>query len=605
MGRMEGRAKHIQEEPGFPAGAWDPGAPQPQVIINADDWGRDAFTTNSALECKLHGSISSVSAMVFMEDSERAAQIALNNGIDAGLHFNFTTAFSAENCPSLFKEHQAKVSRFLMRSRFAPTIFHPGLAASFDLLVNAQVDEYERLYGTSPHRVDGHHHMHLCANMLLGRLLPRNTIVRRNFRFSANQKGPFNRAYRRWQDWLLARHHPTTDLFFALPPFDPERLRMIFDLAKRHKVEIETHPANPDEYEFLISGELFRYTGAVAVARGYLLGTSGETALDTKPPDQDPGARGEHVASIDRAAGAAPDNVPHICVCICTYKRADRLRALLSDLTKQHTAGLFTYSAVIADNDPARSAEATVTELRTTLTMPVKYCSEPRRGIALARNKVVANAEGDYLALIDDDEFPTPRWLLNLFNTCNQFKVDGVLGPVKRHFEETPPEWFRRSRLYDRRVNPTGMRVHWHEARTGNALLRRELFAGDSLPFRPQFRAGEDQDFFRRKLEEGRSFIWSADAAVFEVIPPARWRRKYIVRKALLHGVNGAQQPNCGAISILKSVIAVPTYTVCLPFTLLAGQEYFMELVEKLCNHAGKLMYLMKINPIREEYVSD
>ena len=35
-----------------------------------------------------------VSAMVFMEDSERAASIARADAIDAGLHLNFTTAFS-------------------------------------------------------------------------------------------------------------------------------------------------------------------------------------------------------------------------------------------------------------------------------------------------------------------------------------------------------------------------------------------------------------------------------------------------------------------------------------------------------------------------------
>ncbi len=300
-----------------------------------------------------------------------------------------------------------------------------------------------------------------------------------------------------------------------------------------------------------------------------------------------------------------PKRIEHIAVCICTYKRPVLLRRLLMELNRQETGGLFTYSIVVADNDEARSAEATVEEMRQVCGVPVKYCAEPRRNIALARNKVVENAEGDYIALIDDDEFPASGWLLALFRNCNERKVDGVLGPVKRHFEENPPAWFKKSNIYDRPVNPTGKLVDWEDARTGNVLLKRKILAGDTAPFRPEFRAGEDQDFFRRKTEEGCVFIWSAEAVVLETIPPARWKRSYILRKALLQGATAALQPNCGFINIVKSIIAVPLYLAVLPFTLLAGQQYFMMLLVKICDHSGKLLMLMGINPIHEEYVSE
>ncbi len=42
------------------------------LIVNADDWGRDRETTDHTLECVVGGAVSSVSAMVFMEDSTRA-----------------------------------------------------------------------------------------------------------------------------------------------------------------------------------------------------------------------------------------------------------------------------------------------------------------------------------------------------------------------------------------------------------------------------------------------------------------------------------------------------------------------------------------------------
>jgi glycosyltransferase involved in cell wall biosynthesis len=307
-------------------------------------------------------------------------------------------------------------------------------------------------------------------------------------------------------------------------------------------------------------------------------------------------------AMIETSKPADPQ-VAHISVCVCTYKRAVLLRRLLDELSRQETGGLFTYSVVIADNDEGKSAEPVADAACSELGMAIKYCMEPRQNIALARNKVVENADGDYLAFIDDDEFPCREWLLTLFKTCREHKVDGVLGPVLRHFDQTPPRWLEKSNFYVRRVNPTGMRVEWLEARTGNVLLKRELVAGDPAPFRPEFRAGEDQDFFRRKIGEGRKFIWCAEAEAFETVPPARWNKKYLLRKALLRGATAGLHTN--AVGVVKSVVAIPLYALGLPFALVAGQQYFMTLLVKICDHLGKLLILVGINPVREEYVLD
>jgi succinoglycan biosynthesis protein ExoM len=91
----------------------------------------------------------------------------------------------------------------------------------------------------------------------------------------------------------------------------------------------------------------------------------------------------------------------------------------------------------------------------------------------------------------------------------------------------------------------------------------------------------------------------------FEVVPPARWKRKYLLRKALLRGATAALQPNCGVASVAKSFLAVLAYVVALPFALLFGQHHFMTLLVKLCDHSGKLLIVMGINPIRGEYVTD
>jgi hypothetical protein len=236
------------------------------LIINADDWGRDRNTTEQTLDCVRRGGISSVSAMVFMDDSERAAMLARKHAIDSGLHINLTMPFTAGNCSAKLMECQQKLAQYLLRHRFSQMIFHPGLVHEAEYVVAAQIEEFRRLYGVAPSRLDGHHHMHLCANVLLQGLLPPNTIVRRNFSFEAGEKSLWNRLYRRLIDRMLARRHRVTDYFFSLAPLQPEsRLQRILSLSLRYVVEVEVHPINKDEYQFLTEGGVDRMAGDVKI----------------------------------------------------------------------------------------------------------------------------------------------------------------------------------------------------------------------------------------------------------------------------------------------------------------------------------------------------
>ena len=228
-----------------------------RVIINADDWGRDEETTNRIRECTLRGAVRSTSAMVFMKDSERAADLAIGLGVDVGLHLNFTTAFSSPHRSLRLCEHQGRLARYLRSSRFARTLFHPALVDTFEYVVHSQLEEFSRIYGAGPARIDGHHHMHLCANVLLANLIPPGTQVRRNFSFMPGEKSWLNRFYRAQVDRRLKSRYRVVDYLFALAPVEPlDRLKRIWSLAQDAVVEIETHPVNPEEYRFLLNNEL-------------------------------------------------------------------------------------------------------------------------------------------------------------------------------------------------------------------------------------------------------------------------------------------------------------------------------------------------------------
>lgn len=295
----------------------------------------------------------------------------------------------------------------------------------------------------------------------------------------------------------------------------------------------------------------------------------------------------------------------HISVCICTYKRPGYLRRLLDALAHLDTGGLFTYSIVIVDNDSDQSSEPVVVDFACRSTVPISYSVEPRQNIALARNKAVQESTGEFIAFIDDDEFPTREWLRHLFDACARYRVDGVLGPVKPSFDERPPEWVVKGRFYERPTYPTGFVIDWRKGRTGNLLVKRSVIAEEATPFRPEFLTGEDQDFFRRMIDKGHKFVWSSEAVVHEAVPPIRWRRGFMLRRALLRGRVSLQHPTAGLSAIAKSAVAVPVYAAALPLALVTGQSRFMLCLVKLFDHAGRLLAFVGLNPVTDPYVTE
>jgi predicted glycoside hydrolase/deacetylase ChbG (UPF0249 family) len=226
------------------------------LIVNGDDWGRSEAETNAALDCHERGTVTSVSAMVFMKDSDRAAGIAKIAGVDVGLHLNLTEEFTSEETPAQLRQAHRRIARFLRRNKYAFLLYHPGLRKEFWSVYGAQADEFRRLYGVDPSHLDGHLHMHHCTNMMIDRIIPKGQRVRRNFSFWPGEKGVVNRTYRGLADLWLGRRYKLSDYFFSLEScLKAGTLSRVMELAKTAIVELMTHPVYPLEHGFL-TGEI-------------------------------------------------------------------------------------------------------------------------------------------------------------------------------------------------------------------------------------------------------------------------------------------------------------------------------------------------------------
>jgi succinoglycan biosynthesis protein ExoM len=277
------------------------------------------------------------------------------------------------------------------------------------------------------------------------------------------------------------------------------------------------------------------------------------------------------------------------------------LQRLLAALDNQQTDGLFSYSVVVIDNDCTESAKEAVAGFASATGLSVTYSVEPRQNIALARNRALQHADGDFIAFIDDDEYPARDWLGNLFNAQAKFGVDGILGLVQPYFDSEPPQWVKKGRFFERLTPATGYKVKWDQARTGNVLFKRNMLDGVDIPFSPEFNvAGEDVDFFRRMMEKGGSFVWCNEAVAYELIPSSRCNRKYLLKRALLRGSNFHKHPSHRMQNAVKSLIAVPSYTLVLPFLALFGQHVFLKYLIKLLDHSSRLLAYLGVSLVTQ-----
>jgi succinoglycan biosynthesis protein ExoM len=236
--------------------------------------------------------------------------------------------------------------------------------------------------------------------------------------------------------------------------------------------------------------------------------------------------------------------VPRIDICIVTYKRPDFLRKLLVSLQSQYTAGKFSYDIIVSDNDRARSGEAIVKEFAGA-TIGITYDVEPIRNISLNRNRTLSHATGDYIAILDDDQYVGTQWLLNLYNTLVSCQADVAFGAVIPVFEQNASLIVRKSAAFGVANFPEGCtdNVIYH---TGNCCFRSEVILGMPAPFDSTLgdRAGEDTQFFEALRRRGCKMVWSQAAVCYEQVPPHRARLSWFMRRYFETGY--MLFPTCG-----------------------------------------------------------
>jgi glycosyltransferase involved in cell wall biosynthesis len=233
--------------------------------------------------------------------------------------------------------------------------------------------------------------------------------------------------------------------------------------------------------------------------------------------------------------------MPEVTVAIPTFRRPHGLERLLYALAKLDTSA--SVSVLVADNDAERHEGFDLcAEMRSrNYRWPIRSVVVAQRGIAQVRNALVENALGDpaaqFVAMLDDDEWPEPQWLDALLAEQAKTNADIVQGSILFSFEHKPDAWamsFDGMADIRHASGPVAMLQG-----AGNLLITRAALASLPAPwFDPAFAltGGEDRDFFMRLKTGGARFAWSDEAVASSFVPATRTSLKWALARAFSIG---------------------------------------------------------------------
>ena len=228
----------------------------PILIVNADDFGWNANATDRTVECFQAAQITSATALVYMQDSPRAAELALGEGIPTGLHLNLTDPFAIPSAPERQRDRHLVACRYFSDGnlRRRSWIYDPRIRAEVEGTIEDQLERFRQLYGREPTHVDGHNHVQVCPNVARSKAL--RGFKMRNALWAWPTKRTAMGVARTVRRLLTASGHLTSRYFIDIAELQRaggEELRRQLSQSLTTSVEVMAHPGFDHELEALRS----------------------------------------------------------------------------------------------------------------------------------------------------------------------------------------------------------------------------------------------------------------------------------------------------------------------------------------------------------------
>jgi glycosyltransferase involved in cell wall biosynthesis len=229
--------------------------------------------------------------------------------------------------------------------------------------------------------------------------------------------------------------------------------------------------------------------------------------------------------------------MPDVVVAIPTFRRPKGLERLLNALEELKTDARVRVLVADNDSDGRQGFEVCSVFRERGYRWPLEAIIVPERGIAQARNALLeaalADTGADFIAMLDDDEWPHPQWLAEFLRVQQQTNTDALASAVLREFDEEPGRWVQTCEGMSPVRGQSGPMAIIDS--TASVLVRRACFEDMPKPwFDPAFAltGGEDRDFFTRLKALGKCFAFCDEAIVYAHVPVSRSGLGWALKRA-------------------------------------------------------------------------
>lgn len=251
---------------------------------------------------------------------------------------------------------------------------------------------------------------------------------------------------------------------------------------------------------------------------------------------------------------AAADPRIAVSIVVCTHRRPELLGACLDSLIGQRVGDGspdFVHEILVIDNSALAEGRPVVESRQAAFALqgvPLRHILEEQPGVSFARNRGVAEAAGELIAFIDDDERACDGWLEALVAPFADPGVDMVAGEVDPDFgAHARPDWLNDDFL-------AVFSCHWGwdtESRflkpgewfgEGNCAFRKRLLDGRGFPT-DVGRSGDglmssEGMLFTALRAAGATVYYVPGARVSHYIHPDRLDKAWVLRRMFFQGVS-------------------------------------------------------------------
>ncbi|MBS1817926.1 MAG: glycosyltransferase family 2 protein [Acidobacteria bacterium] len=253
-------------------------------------------------------------------------------------------------------------------------------------------------------------------------------------------------------------------------------------------------------------------------------------------------------------------NVRSVSVLICTYNRARLLRETMLKLQTLQPPADCTVEILVVDNNSTDNTPLVIDEAARTGPFPVIGLRETRQGKSFALNLGLSHAQGDVIALTDDDVLPSDEWLVRIVDAFRTKEpLTFVFGKVIPRWGSVPPPELLTARaqdiwgplaIVDYGDEPADYLPESHSQRlpiganlsfARSALLTIGGWRTDLGKVNNTLISGEDHEIFVRLRRHGlyRGY-YDPRVAVRHYVPASRLTRKYFRQWFYWHGKTNA-----------------------------------------------------------------